>query len=149
MNFEAYSHRCQLVCSHLGQWAEVTSEIVSFAGSHKIWLLEGNLGAGKTTLIQFICRMLGVKDQVTSPTFSLVNQYALPTGEAVYHFDFYRLRKEEEAVDIGVEEYFYSGSYCFIEWGSQIARLIPPRRFLIHIQVASNLSRVIDLYRYD
>ncbi len=104
----------------------VAKEIIAFAGNETIWLLNGEMGAGKTTLTKVICQQLNVVDTVSSPTFSIVNQYLTNKGEIIYHFDFYRLKHEQEALQIGVEEYFYSGNLCLIEWASQIPSFIPP-----------------------
>lgn len=89
-------------------------------------LLQGEMGAGKTTLIKAICRELEVEDEVSSPTYSLVNEYFSPTHGTVYHFDFYRLNEESEAMDMGVEEYLYSGNLCLLEWPEKIRNLLPP-----------------------
>ena len=87
----------------------------------------GKMGVGKTTLIKEICAALGVEDTVCSPTFAIVNEYSAGDGEPVYHFDFYRLKSIAEAYDIGYEEYFYSGCYCFTEWTEKIEELLPER----------------------
>ena len=95
--------------------------------NEKIIAFYGEMGAGKTTLIKEICKQIGVSDNVSSPTFAIVNEYRITSGEAVYHFDFYRIRNLQEAIDIGIEEYFNSGSYCLIEWPEKIAKLLPPQ----------------------
>ena len=87
----------------------------------------GKMGVGKTTLIKEICAVLGVEDEVCSPTFAIVNEYATAFDEPVYHFDFYRLKSVAEAYDIGYEEYFYSGCYCFTEWTEKVEELLPDR----------------------
>lgn len=143
------SQTLQLICRNASQLEETARAVIGFADSHTIWLFEGNLGAGKTALIQAICRVWGVRENVVSPTFSLVNEYTLPDGRVVFHFDFYRLSDEAEAVDIGTDEYFCSGSPCLIEWGSRIPGLIPARHLLIRISVQNDFSRIIDLCRYD
>src|SRR5690606_1930704 len=102
----------------LHELSGAAKKIVSFAGDCKVWLFSGDLGAGKTTLIKEICRYFGVEDTVNSPTFSLVNEYSDRSGSKYYHLDFYRIKNEEEAYDIGAEEYLYSGDYCFVEWPS-------------------------------
>ncbi|MFY7811794.1 MAG: tRNA (adenosine(37)-N6)-threonylcarbamoyltransferase complex ATPase subunit type 1 TsaE [Flavobacterium sp.] len=93
---------------------------------HKTILLNGEMGAGKTTLISKIINLLGSKDTVSSPTFSIINQYQLKDNQMVNHFDFYRIKSQHEALDIGVEEYFYSNDYNFIEWSEKIPDLLPP-----------------------
>ena len=102
------------------------------------------MGAGKTTLIKSLCEKLGVNDSVTSPTFSIVNEYKGADGP-VYHFDFYRLKDQNEALDMGYEEYFYSGNYCFIEWPEKIANLIPDSFTGVRIHVSDASSRQITV----
>jgi tRNA threonylcarbamoyladenosine biosynthesis protein TsaE len=112
---------------------QIAKTIIEWAGEAKIWLLNGEMGAGKTTLSKAICQELGVIDNVSSPTFSIVNEYATQNGGTVYHFDFYRLKNEREALDIGIEDYFYSENICLIEWASQIPALIPENHLVIAI----------------
>ena len=90
-----------------------------------VWALKGEMGAGKTTLVSALCKAWGVEDAVSSPTFSLVNEYCTAQGDAVYHFDFYRIESEEEAMDMGVDEYFASGALCLVEWPDRIRGLLP------------------------
>ena len=92
---------------------------------HKVLLFYGDMGVGKTTLIKEICKELGTDDITSSPTFSIVNEYITSNGDTIYHFDFYRLNNEEEAYNIGVEDYFHTDAWCFIEWPSVIKNLIP------------------------
>ncbi len=101
-------------------------EFVNNMGDHTVFAFYGKMGAGKTTFIKAICRELGITDVVNSPTFSIVNEYrADETGELVYHFDFYRIKKLEEVYDMGYEDYFYSGAVCLIEWPELIEELLP------------------------
>jgi tRNA threonylcarbamoyladenosine biosynthesis protein TsaE len=90
-----------------------------------VFAFYGDLGAGKTTLIKVFCEVLGVEDEVTSPSFAIVNEYHCIRDELIYHFDFYRIKKMEEVLDIGYEEYLYSGWYCFLEWADKIEELLP------------------------
>ena len=92
---------------------------------HKVLLFYGDMGVGKTTLIKEICKELGTDDITSSPTFSIVNEYITSNGNTIYHFDFYRLNNEEEAYNIGVEDYFHTDAWCFIEWPSVIKNLLP------------------------
>ena len=92
---------------------------------HKVLLFYGDMGVGKTTLIKEICKELGTDDITSSPTFSIVNEYITSNGDTIYHFDFYRLNNEEEAYNIGVEDYFHRDAWCFIEWPSVIKNLLP------------------------
>ena len=123
--------------SELKQAAE---KLIAFAGNEKIFLFYGEMGAGKTTFIQSLCEALGVNGHVTSPTFSIVNEYQ-GTGDKIYHFDFYRLKKQDEALDMGYEEYFYSGSYCFIEWPEKIPNLLPEHYIRVDIQAINDTKR--------
>ncbi|GAA0893260.1 tRNA (adenosine(37)-N6)-threonylcarbamoyltransferase complex ATPase subunit type 1 TsaE [Fulvivirga kasyanovii] len=141
--------RLQLECDGLEQLKEVARRIISFGKDYNVWLFEGQMGAGKTTLIKAICEAFEVEDNVNSPTFSIVNEYQNGKGEVFYHFDFYRIKDEEEAMDIGAEEYFYSGNYCFIEWPSKVEGLLPDRMLKIEITIIDPVKRLIDLARYD
>ena len=126
--------------SSLSQLPATAQSLISFAGSQKIFLFYGDMGAGKTTFIKALCRELGVTDEVTSPTFSIVNEY-VGTNAGVYHFDFYRLKNQNEALDMGYEEYFYSGDYCLIEWPEKIPDLLPLNYIKVTIQVTDPQMR--------
>jgi tRNA threonylcarbamoyladenosine biosynthesis protein TsaE len=134
-------------CPTIGDIHEAALKIVSFASTDKIWVFKGDLGAGKTTLIREIAKIYGVKDRVNSPTFSLVNEYQNPHNEKFYHFDFYRLENPVEVLEIGIDEYFYSGKLCWIEWAEKIAAYIPEDFILIQIQVDESGGRTITLNR--
>jgi tRNA threonylcarbamoyladenosine biosynthesis protein TsaE len=97
-------------------------------------LFTGKMGAGKTTLIKQLCKKFNVTDQVTSPTFAIINEYKILNNKYIFHFDFYRINKIQEAVDIGTEDYFYSNNYCFIEWGEIIRPLLPEKYIEILIE---------------
>jgi tRNA threonylcarbamoyladenosine biosynthesis protein TsaE len=115
----------------------------------KVWLFHGEMGSGKTTLIKEICRAKGVTEVMSSPTFSIVNEYMTPDAGKIYHFDFYRIKNELEAVDIGTEEYFYSGYPCLIEWPEKIPSLIPSSYAEVTIQVETNTKRTIAIAVHD
>jgi len=112
--------------------ADIAAGLLAAGLEQRIWLFEGDMGVGKTTLIKELCKQLGVRDTVASPTFAIINEYHTGT-EPVYHFDFYRLQHIGEALEIGVEDYFYSGYYCFIEWPQLVMPLVPPRYVLVKI----------------
>jgi tRNA threonylcarbamoyladenosine biosynthesis protein TsaE len=123
-------------------------ELIAASQGNTIWLFFGEMGAGKTTLIKAICKELGVKESMASPTFSIVNEYRTPRGK-IYHFDFYRLKNEGEAYDIGVEEYFDSGNYCFMEWPEKLETLIPTPHFKISIRVQDPTTRTLEYGIHD
>ena len=108
---------------------EAAREFIGHIGEQRVFAFYGKMGAGKTTFIKAICEELGVEDVITSPTFAIVNEYTIPKGETLegplYHFDFYRIKRLEEVYDMGYEEYFYSGSPCFIEWPELIEDILP------------------------
>ncbi len=125
------------------QLEKAADDLLKFAGDRRVFLFEGEMGAGKTTFIKSICRKLGVDQLVSSPTFSIVNEYPSPGG-LVYHFDFYRLKDETEAYDLGYEDYFYSGNYCFIEWPSRVRNLWPDNSIMVDIHFVNGENREIQ-----
>ena len=119
------------------------SELLKFASNEKIFLFYGDMGAGKTTFINKICELLGTKDHTSSPTFSIVNEYELK-DKSIYHFDFYRLKNQNEAFDLGYEDYFYSGNYCFVEWPEKIADLLPETYIKVSISALDENRRLFE-----
>lgn len=122
----------------------VAHQLLAEGRTQSVWLFEGEMGAGKTTLIKALCRALGVISMVQSPTFSIVNEYTTHEGKSVYHFDCYRLRNEAEALDIGIEEYFDSDNYCFIEWPERIASLWPATYFQVYLSADPDGRRTVE-----
>lgn len=112
---------------------------------HKVILFHGEMGAGKTTLIKALSKTLGVVNATSSPTFSLVNEYEADNGDLVYHFDVYRLNSEAEAYDMGIDEYLYSGEWCFIEWAEKIPSLIPSEHSTVTLKVGKDGKRTLTL----
>ncbi len=110
----------------------------------KIILFNGEMGAGKTTLIKAICEQLGASGNISSPTFSLVNEYPIPDGK-IFHFDMYRLKTPSEALDMGIEEYFDSGHWCFVEWPEKIEGLIPDDHSVVDICIGDDLNRQVRM----
>ena len=124
--------------------SEAAREFVNYIGDRRVFAFYGSMGAGKTTFVKAVCEVLGVEDVITSPTFAIVNEYTIsqqPT--AIYHFDFYRIKKLEEVYDMGYEDYFYSGSLCFIEWPELIEELLPEDAVKVSITEQEDGSRVV------
>jgi tRNA threonylcarbamoyladenosine biosynthesis protein TsaE len=113
---------------------------------HKVILLVGEMGAGKTTLIKALAAALGVQNATSSPTFSLVNEYHTESNGPVYHFDVYRIKDETEAYDFGMDEYLYSGHWCFVEWPEKIPTLIPQEHSTIKIKALNDTLRELEMY---
>jgi tRNA threonylcarbamoyladenosine biosynthesis protein TsaE len=133
----------------LEQLTDASNRLMQAATGLKVWIFKGEMGAGKTTLIKAIANQLGVIDSVQSPTFSLINEYSTKHKTAVFHFDFYRIKNEVEAFDIGVEDYFYSGHICLVEWPEKIPSLLPEAFFEIAIQLTENQLRQIHYTRHE
>lgn len=123
---------------------EVAAEIITSA-KNKTLLFYGEMGVGKTTLIKEICKQLDVLDKISSPTFSLVNEYQTSKEEVVFHFDFYRITDEEEAFDMGIEEYLYNNDWCLIEWPQNVENLLPLESVEIHLSLLENGQRNLQL----
>lgn len=123
---------------------KIANDILYNSKSNVI-LLNGEMGAGKTTLIKELVKQLGVTDVVSSPTFSLVNEYHSTTGEIMFHFDFYRIESEEEALDMGIEDYLYNDSMCFIEWGENVQNLLPLDITNVNIAILNESQRTIEI----
>jgi tRNA threonylcarbamoyladenosine biosynthesis protein TsaE len=123
---------------------DAARRFLEMAGDVNVIAFSGEMGAGKTTFIQAICRSLGITVEVNSPTFSLVNEYFTPGGDSVFHFDLYRIDSPSELYDMGYEEYFYSGSLCLVEWPEKAPDLIPHDALMVHILTSENEARLIQ-----
>lgn len=115
----------EITIKSLNDIQQAAHDFVAAMGDNTVFALYGPMGVGKTTFTKAVCEELGVKDNITSPTFAIVNEYRSNTNELIYHFDFYRIKKLEEVYDMGYEDYFYSGAICFIEWPELIEELLP------------------------
>ena len=122
---------------------EAAREFVAAMGDNTVFAFYGKMGAGKTTFIKAVCEVLQVDDVITSPTFAIINEYRSESGELIYHFDFYRIKKLEEVYDMGYEDYFYSGALCFIEWPELVEELLPADALKISIEEQEDGSRSI------
>ena len=120
-------------------------ELLKYCGRKKIFAFYGAMGSGKTTIIKAICEILGAVDIVSSPTFTLVNEYKTTGGETLYHIDFYRIKKQEEVFDFGVEEYLTGDSYCFMEWPELVEEILPDERVNIRITVEEDGQRTLSV----
>jgi tRNA threonylcarbamoyladenosine biosynthesis protein TsaE len=133
----------------LDQIHEAAREFIAAMGDNTVFAFYGKIGAGKTTFIKAICEELGVSDVITSPTFAIVNEYRSDEGgELIYHFDFYRIKKLEEAYDMGYEDYFFCGALCFIEWPELIEELLPENTTKVTIEETEEGQRKVTLEDY-
>ena len=127
------------------QIREAARQFVSHIGNHRVFAFYGKMGAGKTTFVKAVCEELGVDDVITSPTFAIVNEYTVTQQSiAIYHFDFYRIKKLEEVYDMGYEDYFYSGALCFIEWPELIESILPDDAVRVSITEQEDGSRIVS-----
>ena len=131
----------------IDQLESVAQQIIA-QQPQKVILFHGEMGVGKTTLIKQLCKNLGILEATNSPTFSLVNEYEIANNQLVYHFDFYRLKNEMEALDMGADDYFYSGNWCFIEWAEKIPNLIPEEHSIITIELLADGKRHLQLTNF-
>ena len=138
----------QLIIDSESELDDVASKIIDYSQEEKIWAFFGEMGAGKTALIRAIADRYKVEDNVHSPTFSIVNEYANRNNDVFYHFDFYRIKDLTEAMDIGIEEYFDSGNHCFIEWPGKVSSLLPTQYLRIDISITSHTGRELKLSRH-
>jgi tRNA threonylcarbamoyladenosine biosynthesis protein TsaE len=122
----------------------IAKELLYYIHDNPVLAFYGKMGIGKTTLIKALCKEMFVENTVTSPTFALVNEYTTSSNETIYHFDFYRINKVEELFDLGYEEYFYSGKYCFVEWPELAENMLPDNTLKITLTEDSKGSRVIS-----
>ena len=133
------------LANSISELQTIAQQIIDSYKNDRIFILEGEMGAGKTTLTKSICKHLGANDNVCSPTIAIVNQYFSEKAGDIYHFDFYRINKEQEAFDIGFEEYLYSGNYCFIEWAEKVSNLLPLHYIIISIKETQDQKREITI----
>lgn len=141
--------RLQFANVTLADLEHVGKELMQNVQGITVLAFHGEMGAGKTTFIKIIGKMMGVKDSISSPTFSIVNEYEITEKRKVFHFDFYRIKNESEAYDIGTEEYFDSGQYCFVEWPEKIPSLLPARYAEVFMTIHDNTHRTIAFSIHD
>ena len=134
----------QISIKHLDELPQVAKQILELAKQEKIFLFFGEMGAGKTTLISALVVQLGTLDHISSPTFSIVNEYKTASG-SIFHFDFYRLKNQTEALDMGYEDYFFSGNYCLVEWPEKISNLWPEHYIKVSIETINENERILNV----
>lgn len=122
---------------------DAARRFIEMMGDNTVFAMYGKMGAGKTTFTKAVCECLGVEDVINSPTFAIVNEYRSTSGELIYHFDFYRIKKLEEVYDMGYEDYFYSGALCFIEWPELVEELLPVEAVKVTIEEQEDGSRIV------
>lgn len=136
----------QIKTAEIDDLNNIAFEIIKKAGKRKVILFYGEMGAGKTTLIKEICLRLGVKENISSPTFGIVNSYLGLEGE-VFHFDAYRIESKSEAIDLGIEEYLFSGNWCLIEWPEKIKDFLPYQSELLEVDI--KVDSKYRIYKFD
>ena len=129
----------------LSDISSVAKAFVDEMGDKNVFAFYGEMGAGKTTFIKAICKVLGVTETIASPTFAIINEYKRGDGNPIFHFDFYRIKNMEEAYDFGYEDYFYSGHLCFIEWPELVEPLLPENVVKVQITIDHNEQRIISI----
>ena len=133
----------EIKITSLEQIHDAARQFIEGMGDNTVFAFYGKMGAGKTTFIKAVCECLGVEDVINSPTFAIVNEYRSGSGELIYHFDFYRIKKLEEVYDMGYEDYFYSGALCFIEWPELVEDLLPPDAVKVSIEEDEDGTRCV------
>ncbi|MCK4406902.1 MAG: tRNA (adenosine(37)-N6)-threonylcarbamoyltransferase complex ATPase subunit type 1 TsaE [Bacteroidales bacterium] len=128
----------KIICKSVDNLDKVAIKLLNTYPDIRIFAFYGKMGSGKTTFIKSLCKISGVTDIVNSPTFSIINEYKTDGGDSIFHFDFYRIKKQEEVLDIGYEDYFFSGSYCFIEWPEKVENLLPENTVRVIIEEGNN-----------
>jgi len=134
----------EIIIRHKKNLPAAVRKLLKLSGNSRLFAFYGPMGAGKTTIIKAICEVLGAVDLVSSPTFTIVNEYRTSNGESLYHIDFYRIKKRDEVFDFVAEEYLSAGSYCFIEWPELIEDMLPPGTVKVRISVGDNEERILE-----
>lgn len=134
------------ICKSVDNLDKVAIKLLNTYPDKRIFAFYGKMGSGKTTFIKSLCKISGVTDIVNSPTFSIINEYKTDGGDSIFHFDFYRIKKQEEVLDIGYEDYFFSGSYCFIEWPEKVENLLPENTVRVIIEEGSNENERVFMF---
>jgi len=139
----------EIYCRTIQELPEVTKKIISYGIKYTVWVLKGDLGAGKTTFIQEVAKQMNVLDNISSPSYALINEYLAPAGEKIYHFDLFRIKTISDVLDLGFDEYIDSGSLCFIEWPEIAESLLPGRYLEISILNPEKELRVFNINKHE
>jgi tRNA threonylcarbamoyladenosine biosynthesis protein TsaE len=135
----------EIIIRHKKDIPAAVKKLIDYAGSRKVFAFDGPMGAGKTTIIKAVCSLLGATDAASSPTFTIINEYRRSANSSLFHIDLYRMKKAEEAFDIGIEEYLSGDQYCFIEWPGIINDLLPEGTLHVRIDVRENEERILNV----
>jgi len=138
----------EIYCQTIQELPEVTKKIISYGKEYTVWVLKGDLGAGKTTFIQEVAKQMNVLDNISSPSYALINEYLTLAGEKIYHFDLFRIKTISEVLDLGFDEYLDSGSLCFIEWPEIAEPLLPDRYLEISILNPEKELRIFNINKH-
>jgi tRNA threonylcarbamoyladenosine biosynthesis protein TsaE len=139
----------EIICNKIEDLPETAKRIYDFGRQNTIWLLKGEMGSGKTTLVKEFARIIGTTDQVNSPSYAIVNEYQSISGNPFYHFDFFRAKDVQEILDIGFEEYLDSGNLCLIEWPELVVDLLPEKHLIIDITIPDREKRIFNVIKNE
>jgi tRNA threonylcarbamoyladenosine biosynthesis protein TsaE len=139
----------EFICHKIEDLPDIARQIYEIGRDYPVWLLKGEMGSGKTTLVTAIAGVIGTTDPVNSPSYAIVNEYKSTNGNRLYHFDFFRVKDVSEILDIGFEEYIDSGDFCLIEWPELIESFLPRHHFIIHIKMPDRKTRIFNLTKNE
>lgn len=139
----------EIYCQTIQELPEVTKKIISYGKEYSVWVLKGDLGAGKTTFIQEVAKQMNVLDNISSPSYALINEYLTPEQDTIYHFDLFRIKTVSEVLDIGFDEYLESGALCFIEWPEIAESLLPEKYLEVSILNPEKELRVFNIKKHE
>ena len=136
----------KIIIRHKKHLPAAVRRLLKYLRQHRLFAFYGPMGSGKTTILKALCEVLGAADRVSSPSFTIVNEYRTSSGETLYHIDFYRIKKQEEVFDFGIEEYLSGGSYCFMEWPELVEEILPSETVKVRITVGKNEERILEFF---
>jgi tRNA threonylcarbamoyladenosine biosynthesis protein TsaE len=139
----------EIICNSIEDLPDVAEKIIEYGRGYTVWLLKGAMGAGKTTFITALAEKIGISDYVSSPSYSIVNEYKTRRGEKIYHFDFFRVKDIYEIFDIGIDEYIDSGDLCLIEWPELFEDFLPEKHLIIQIKNPEREKRIFNVIKHE